>query len=222
MLSISATDDWRRSHAGAAIGLLELSGVENREQSPILESRKRELEAKLRADYYGFDRNDFLTVPILSAYRRYYRKFKKSYHLQLQIESIVLRGKGLPTVLPLVDSNFLAEMETFVLTAGHDIEELNEPIFIDVSREGELLTQMSGGSKAIRAGDMVMRDANGISCSIIYGQDNRSPITSATTQVLYVSYAPPDISAESVSTQLQRIEETCGYSLRPPFWSRAG
>lgn len=207
MLSISATDEWRRVHAGATIGLLELSGVDNSEQSTILESQKRELEAQLRETYHGFDRNDFRAVPILAAYRRYYKQFKKTYHVLLQIESIVLRGKNLPTVSPLVDSNFIAEMETFVLTAGHDVEDLYEPILIDVSREGEMITQMSGGSKAIYAGDMIMRDAKGISCSIIYGQDDRSPISSDTTQVLYVSYAPPDVSAESVKTQLQRIEE---------------
>jgi len=78
---------------------------------------------------------------------------------------------------------------------------------IDVSREGESIMQLGGGSKVIHEGDTVMRDAMGISCSIIYGQDNRSPISSATTQVLYVSYAPPDVSAESVSIQLQSIEE---------------
>lgn len=207
MLSISATEGWRRSHSGAAIGLLELSGVDNTEQSPILESRKRELEAQLRQTYEGFDRNDFLAVPILAAYRRYYRQFKKTYHVLLQIESIVLRGKGLPNVSPLVDSNFLAEMETFVLTAAHDANELYEPILIDVSSDGEMIKQLGGGSKAIYAGDMIMRDAKGISCSIIYGQDNRSAISSATTRVLDVSYAPPDVSAESVSTQLQGIEE---------------
>jgi DNA/RNA-binding domain of Phe-tRNA-synthetase-like protein len=207
MLSISATDVWKRVHAGAAIGLLELSGVDNTEKSPILESRKRELEAQLRDTYHGFDRNDFLAVPILAAYRRYYRQFKKTYHVLLQIESIVLRGKGLPTVSPLVDSNFIAEMETFVLTASHDVEKLYEPILIDVSHEGEMITQMSGRSKALYVGDMIMRDAKGIGCSIIYGQDNRSPVSSVTTQVLYVSYAPPEVPAESVSTQLQRIEE---------------
>jgi DNA/RNA-binding domain of Phe-tRNA-synthetase-like protein len=207
MLSITVTNDWKRSHAGASIGLLELSRVSNPEESPELENRKRELETQLRSTFHGFERNDFLALPILAAYKRYYRQFKKTYHVQLQIESIVLRQKSLPAVSPLVDSNFLAEMETFVLTAGHDAARLHEPILIDVSREGELITQMRGGSKAIRAGDMVMRDADGISCSIIYGQDNRSPISTATTHVLYVSYGPPDVSTEAMRTQLQRIEE---------------
>jgi len=207
MLSITVTNDWKRSHAGASIGLLELSRVSNPEESPELESRKRELETQLRSTFHGFERNDFLALPILAAYKRYYRQFKKTYHVQLQIESIVLRKKSLPAVSPLVDSNFLAEMETFVLTAGHDAARLHEPILIDVSHEGEQITQMRGSSKAIRAGDMLMRDADGISCSIIYGQDNRSPISADTTHVLYVSYGPPDVPVEAMRTQLQSIEE---------------
>ena len=53
---------------------------------------------------------------------------------------------------------------------------------------------------------MIMRDANGLCCSIIYGQDNRSPISSETSHVLYVAYAPVGVPAEIVDTQLQKIE----------------
>jgi len=44
-------------------------------------------------------------------------------------------------------------------------------------------------------------------CSIIYGQDNVSPISSATTHVLYVCYAPAGVPPETVDAQLQKIEE---------------
>ena len=69
------------------------------------------------------------------------------------------------------------------------------------------MTQMNGSSKAIRAGDMIMRDAEGICCSILYGQDDRSPISSATTRVFYVAYAPAGVPAEAVEDQLRRVEE---------------
>jgi DNA/RNA-binding domain of Phe-tRNA-synthetase-like protein len=78
---------------------------------------------------------------------------------------------------------------------------------IDVSREGEQMTQMNGMPKAIRSGDMVMRDAGGICCSIIYGQDARSPISPATSGVLYVAYAPAGVSVAIVERQLHGIEE---------------
>jgi DNA/RNA-binding domain of Phe-tRNA-synthetase-like protein len=207
MISISATDEWRTAHPGAVIGLLELSGVENTHPSPSLDERKREVEARLRECFKGFTRQDFLSLPVMLDYERYYKRFNKTYHVLLQVESIVLKGKNLPDVCPLVDSNFIAEVETLVLTAGHDVAKLHEPILMDVSREGDNITQMNGASKAIRAGDMIMRDAHGISCSIIYGQDNRSPISSVTSHVLYVAYAPAGVPSETVDAQLRRIEE---------------
>jgi DNA/RNA-binding domain of Phe-tRNA-synthetase-like protein len=207
MLSISATHEWHAAHSGAIIGLLELSGVEKTPSSSQLDQRKRETETRLRERYSGFTRQDFLLLPVMSDYERYYKRFNKTYHVQLQVESIVLKGKDLPTVIPLVDSNFMAEVETFVLTAGHDVGKLHGPVFIDVSRDGEHITQMNGTFKAIRKGDMIMRDANGICCSVIYGQDNRSPISPETSCVLYVAYAPTGISSGIVDTQLRKIED---------------
>ena len=206
MLLISVTDEWRSSYPGAVIGLLELSGVENTHLSLQLNDRKLETEERLRARYRGFTRQDFLSLPVMSAYERYYKRFNKTYHVQLQVESIVLKGKNLPNISPLVDSNFIAEVETFVLTAGHDIAKLQGSILIDVSREGDPITQMNGVPRVIRVGDMIMRDANGVSCSIIYGQDNRSPISSGTSRVLYVAYAPTGVPAETVDDQLRKIE----------------
>lgn len=207
MLSISATEAWRAAHPGAVIGLLELSKVENTQISLPLDDRKREVEARLRARYQGFTRQDFLALPVMAAYAHYYKRFNKTYHVQLQLESIVLKEKRLPNVSPLVDANFIAEMETLILTAGHDVEELQGAVSIDVSRDGDQLAQMAGTPKVIHPGDMIMRDAKGICCSIIYGQDNRSPISSATSHVLYVAYAPVGVPAESVEAHLRAVEE---------------
>jgi DNA/RNA-binding domain of Phe-tRNA-synthetase-like protein len=206
MVTIAATEDWRRAHPGATIGLLELSGVENASLSSRLTERKREIEASLRERYQGFTRQEFLAIPVMAEYDRYYTRFNKTYHVQLQLESIVLKGKQLPDVSPAVDANFMAEVETLVLTAGHDSQKLRGPIVIDVSRDGEQMTQMNGTSRAIRPGDMIMRDADGICCSIIYGQDARSPIFPATVRVLYVAYAPAGVAADVVERQLGGIE----------------
>ena len=106
-----------------------------------------------------------------------------------------------------MDSNFTAEVETLILTAGHDVAKLHGPIIFDVSREGDAFTQMNGQLKMMGAGDMVMRDAQGLCCSIIYGQDNRSPITAATTHVLYVAYVPAGVPRETVEAQLSKMEQ---------------
>jgi DNA/RNA-binding domain of Phe-tRNA-synthetase-like protein len=205
-LAITATDDWRMAHPGAVIGLLEVTGIYNSGSSPVLDDHKRAVEARLRERYHGFTRPDFLALPVLAAYDRYYKRFDKTYHVQLQLESIVLKGKNLPSVSPLVDANFVAEVKTLVLTVGHDVRQLQEPVIVDVAQSGDQMTQMNGTSKTIRAGDMIMRDAGGISCTILYGQDNRSPISAATSHVLYVAYAPVGVGAAAVEAQLRGIE----------------
>jgi DNA/RNA-binding domain of Phe-tRNA-synthetase-like protein len=143
----------------------------------------------------------------MAAYDRYYSRFEKTYHVLLQVESILMKGKSLPEVTPLVDANFTAEVETFVLTAGHDADMLTGSIRIDSSKVGDRMMQMNGTLKELRAGDMVMRDEGGSCCSILYGQDNRSMITPQTSHALYVSYCPAGIQEEDVEKQLGKIEE---------------
>jgi DNA/RNA-binding domain of Phe-tRNA-synthetase-like protein len=208
MLDISATHEWELAHPGATIGLLEISGIDNSRSSAILDERKRETEVQLREQYKDFKRADFLALPVMAAYDQYYKRFNKTYHVQLQLESIVLKGKSLPNVSPAVDLYFMAEVETLILTAGHDAKKLNGPLLIDVSNEGDVIRQMNGENKPIRAGDMVMRDAENVRCSIIYGQDGQSLISADSSHILYVAYAPAGIPAAIVEDQLRKIEET--------------
>ncbi len=207
MIFISGTEEWKAMHPGAVIGLLEVSDVDNTQKCPPLDSRKRNVEMMLREKYGKFTRQQLVALPIMAAYKSYYSRFKKTYHVQLQVESIAQKGRNLPNMSPLVDANFAAEVETFILTAGHDVAKLQKPIIMDVSKEGDSITQLNGESKPIRTGDMIMRDADGVSCSILYGQDNRSYISPETSHVLYVAYAPDGVPHEMVETQLEKIEE---------------
>ncbi|MBN1453150.1 MAG: hypothetical protein JW963_19200 [Anaerolineales bacterium] len=207
MLTITASDAWKEAHPGAQIGLLEISGVDNSQPAPALDQEKRAIEERLRERYAGFSRDDFLELPVMQAYHRYYRKFGYTYHVLLQLESVALRGKSLPSVSPLVDANFAAELDTLILTAGHDVAFLEAPVLIDVAREGDEITQMGGNQKIVPLGDMLMRDAKGIACTILRGQDNRSPVLKATTHVLYVSYVPDGVTEAQVRAQLDLMEK---------------
>jgi DNA/RNA-binding domain of Phe-tRNA-synthetase-like protein len=207
MLTIQVSDEWRNTHPGAQIGLLEISGVDNSRPAPVLIQEKQSIEQRLRERYGGISRNDLLGIPVMGAYHRYYRKFGYSYHVLLQLESLVNKGKSLPEVSPLVDANFAAELETLILTAGHDAALLEEPLMIDIAKEGDEFIQMGGQPKKIPAGDMVMKDAHGIICSILRGQDNHSFISRDTTHVLYVSYVPDGVTSDQVLAQLSTIEK---------------
>ena len=207
MLSLTATDAWKEMHPGAQIGLLEISDVDNAQPAPALDREKRAIEARLREKYSDFSRENFLELPVMAAYHHYYRKFGYTYHVLLQLESVALKGKSLPNVSPLVDANFAAELETLILTAGHDFAQLLEPVAIDVARQGDEIIRMNGTRKEVPVGDMLMRDAGGVACTILRGQDNRSPISKGTTHVLYVSYVPDGVTGEQVRSQLEAMEK---------------
>lgn len=207
MLSIAVTEAWKSAHPGASIGLLEISGVDNTIASAELEVRKREVEGQLREKYKNYTRQDFLSIPTMLAYVQYYKRFSKTYHVLQQVESIALKNKNLPTVSPLVDANFMAEVETLALTAGHDVAKLQGAILMDVASPGDQMAQMNGVLKELYAGDMVMKDEHGVCCCIIYGQDNLSHISTGTTHALYIVYAPVGVPVESVEAQLRAIEE---------------
>jgi DNA/RNA-binding domain of Phe-tRNA-synthetase-like protein len=204
-IAITTSAAWRERYPNAGIGILEIAGALNSGTSAVLDVRKRAVETKLREHYRGFERPQFVAAPVLADYVRYYKSFGKTYHVQLQLESIVLKGKALPHVSPLVDANFVAEVETLVLTAGHDVAKLRPPLVIDVAGSADSMTQMNGRSATMQAGDMLMRDAGGVACSILYGQDNRSPISAATTHALYVAYGVPGVAPAVIRGHLEAV-----------------
>ena len=207
MLPITFSDDFFVTHPNAIIGFLEISNIDNSTEHDPFTVEKKAIQESTIQQFGEYTRADFNMLPIFSAYRTYYKKFKKSYHVQLQLESIALKGKSLPHVNPLVDINFMTEVQTNLLTAGHDVNKLSGPISMDISREGDTITQLNGQPRNMRVGDMVMRDDSSVSCSVIYGQDNLSPITKDTTHVLYVAYCPEGISLECAENHINNIRK---------------
>ncbi|MEP7189570.1 MAG: phenylalanine--tRNA ligase beta subunit-related protein [Roseiflexaceae bacterium] len=207
MFQIDVTDRWHTIFPGGRVGLLLIGNVDNTPRVTPLDQRKRAIESHLRDTFAGFSRTDLLELATLQAYRTYYKKFGKTYHVQLQLESVVHNGKSLPNVSPLVDANFAAELETLVLTAGHDADLLEAPLTIDATHGGETFTQLNGSARSLKPHDMMMSDNKGIICTIIYGQDARTPISPRTRRALYVAYAPAGISGAMVQRQLDCIHE---------------
>lgn len=207
MFTISVSDLWRSTYPGAHIGTLLISGVDNSPRPTQLDLQKASLSATLRDRYANLSREELLEISILQAYRNYYKQFKKTYHVLLQLESTAHKGRPLPAINPLVDAGFMAELQTLVLTAAHDVDRLALPLCITISTGQEIFVQMNGVLQTLKPRDMIMTDATGVVCSILYGQDQRTTVTSATTHVLYVAYAPPGILPQDVSDHLEIIEK---------------
>lgn len=198
---------WKRVYPGAAVGVLAMSGVCNPDHHAGLDRRKGELEDELRARYAGYDRAALKALPVMQAYQSYYKRFKKSYHVQLQLESIVFKGKPIPRVAALVESMFMAELDHLLLTAGHDLELVREPVGVYVADGSERFVRINGQEQQLKAGDMHIADAEGVLSSVIYGPDQRTRIRPETQQVLFTTYAPPGIGGRAVELHLCGIRD---------------
>lgn len=201
------SDRWKTLYPDAHAGVLVVRDVVNPPHHAELEKRKAALEDELRSRFAGQDRAALLSHPILKAYEDYYRQFKKTYHVQLQLESILFKGKSIPSVAALVECMFMAEINDLLLTAGHDLDSLHLPLTLDVAQGNESYILLRGEPQTPKANDMMISDSEGIISSIVYGPDQRTQIAAQTRNAVFTTYAPAGISEEEVAHHLQEIQQ---------------
>jgi DNA/RNA-binding domain of Phe-tRNA-synthetase-like protein len=204
MLIVS--EAWRKAFPGAVVGTLVMRDVTNPESHAALDQRKQELENQLRSCFSNGGRATIKTLPVIQAYAAYYERFKKTYHVQLQLESVAMKGKSIPRVATLVEAMFMAELKNMLLTAGHDLDAVQAPIRLNVSTGNERYVLLNGQEQVLKPGDMFVADAQGVISDVIYGPDQRTRITTTTRRVLFVVYAPAGIGAEAVRRHLEDIQ----------------
>ncbi|HOU23858.1 MAG TPA: hypothetical protein PLN42_06380 [Anaerolineae bacterium] len=192
-------------YPGAHGGALVLRGAANAATSAALEEARREVEAELRARYGGLDRAALKALPTLAAYDAFYGSFGKSYHVLLQLESVVLKGKSAGRGEALLQAMFLAELKNQLLTAGHDLATVRLPVTLEVATGEESYTLLGGQPATLKAGDMFMGDGEGVISSVLYGPDGRTRMGPTTRDALYLVYAPRGIAAEDVRRHLEDI-----------------
>jgi DNA/RNA-binding domain of Phe-tRNA-synthetase-like protein len=204
-MEVHVSDAWRKAYPGASIGILAMDGVENPPEHPALAEHVSRVEEELRRRWAGATRADLSQLPELEAYRAYYRRFGKTYHVQLQLESVALKGKPLRAGSSLVLAMFAAELQNRLLTAGHDLAKVEGGITVDVAEGGEKYVGIGGRELSLQPGDMYIRDEVGILSSVLYGPDDRAQIAPATRRAIFCVYAPAGIAPEAVATHLTDI-----------------
>ncbi len=81
------TDAWRAAFPGAAAGMLLMRGVANPPLSPALREHAGQVERELRERFGAgeAEAGTLAEVPVLQAYRHYYKAFGQNCHVQLQL-----------------------------------------------------------------------------------------------------------------------------------------
>lgn len=200
---LKVENSWIEAFDGAHVGLIALENLSNTKEHPILNQRKRDLESDLRTLFNTRER--IRSDPIVSAYIEFYKDFKKSYHLLGQLESIALKGKSIPDTNALVECMFMAELRNMLLTAGHDLDYIEEPLRLSCSDGSETFTNIRGDEIQLKSGDMCISDSLGVISSVIYGPDKRTMIRDTTTKAVYTTYAPRGVPFQALEQHLHGI-----------------
>ena len=205
IINLEITKEWKDAFSGASVGVLVMRNALNPKNNPDLDNKMKEIEDEIRNNFSESGREGIRTLPTIRSYTEYYKKFKKTYHVMLQLESVALKNRNLPRISALVSAMFTAELKNQLLTAGHDISKLQRPIVLNIATGNESYTGMNGKVQNLNPDDMFISDNVGIISSIIYGPDNRTPITSDTRDVMFTVYGPAGISTEQIKNHLEDI-----------------
>jgi DNA/RNA-binding domain of Phe-tRNA-synthetase-like protein len=201
------SEEWAAAYPGACVGFLAMTGVRNPDRDDRMDALLDETTASLRRQFTAATRADLLARPVLAAYASHYRRFDKTYHVLLQLESVVFKEKPLRARGALVAAMFQAELTTGLLTAGHDLARLDGGLIVGVVKPGERYTGMGGREITASAGDMCIRDETGIVSSVVYGPDDRTGLLPETTGAAFTTYAPAGVGCDAVRRQLEAIAD---------------
>ncbi|MDR7417804.1 MAG: hypothetical protein QN178_02720 [Armatimonadota bacterium] len=182
-------------------GVLIVRGCPNRPRAAALAGPTRAVETRLRARHATEppDAN-----PVGRAYAAYFKRYGQRYPVIHQVKTI-LGGRPIESPSALVQAMFAAEIDTLVLTSGHDLDALRGPLLVDIGRDGERYTKLNGKEHAIAPGDMVVRDAEGVIASVLYGPDYRTRLHDASQAALFGAWCPAGVSAGVARAHLEGL-----------------
>ena len=165
----------------------------------LVEDEITQLKEKYPAESY-----DRKAVWAENRYCRYFKKFKKTYPVLLQFESVVMKDRPFPDFNPLSELAFLLEITTFVLSGAHDADSINgdAQLYLADSKE-----DFEGMRETLHTypNDLCARDDEGIIFSLIAGTDKRTCAKADSRNLLYPIFCTPDMPAEEIEDAMATL-----------------
>lgn len=149
----------------------------------------------LREKYADYDRK---TVFGENPYVRFFKKFKKTYPVLMQFESVMFKGRPFPQFNPVAEIPFLMEIVTHVLSGAHDIDQISGAVELYSAVCKEEFPGLRGTPFHTYPGDFCGRDEKGIIFSLIAGADERTCARMDSRHVFYPVFGTPDLNVSVI------------------------
>ena len=200
-MQIILTPDLKKVYPESMFGILIVKEVPNKKEHEALEARKRELERRIREDT-----GEVKDFEMIRYYNSYFKTWKKAYTYPIEYQiNTIRKGRRLPQVSVLVDSMFIAELNSMILTSGHDLDTIQGDLEFDISRGDEHYWKINGKEQDLKKGDIFLKDEEGILACILFGPARRTSISPKTKNTLYFAWCPQTINEAQVKSHLTEI-----------------
>jgi hypothetical protein len=195
-VSLTLTDAYRQRFPDLAFGIGTIQSCTYFEKSESFKLFKRDLLRKMR-------RRANL-AQIEERINRYDRFFKEwGYPCPLPGHFNRTIEMGFPIVNLYIDTHIIAEMYHGILMAIQDLERFHGEWKLDLAHEGETFQGVSGKTILCKEDEIVLRDGEGIVCSLFQGPDFRTRVEPTSKNIVVYVFTASGIQEEQVSDGLQ-------------------
>ena len=199
---LKVADSVREVYPEAHFATMAAHGVDTPADRVAFEALKAAEIAQIMEMHQAYDRKTATSTPPMSPYVTHYKRFKKTYQVMLQLESVLFKGRGIPSVNVPVEAMFLAELKHLLLGGGYDLDTTTGDVEVAVSTGTETFGNMAGEEQTLQNGDLYLHDGAGLLGNIIYGPAHRTCITDASRNVLFLIYGVPGVPIADTRRQL--------------------
>ncbi len=190
----------------ATLGVLVMRRLGGVPDGAALDAAAAGLLATLQERFGGLTRPELRRRYPLDVTLAYFKKFNQTNPVQHQLESVLAGRKSLTEAPPLPRAMFLAEMEGLLLTSGHDLDRLEPPFTLKVAAERLPFIGISGREMRLTRDDVYVADRRGVVVSVLQGPEERSPLTPATRNALFLVFGLPGCREADLAAHLDRLE----------------
>jgi len=211
---LTLTDAYRQRFPNLAFGIGTIQSCAYFEKSESFKLYKRELLRKMRRRA-----NLGQVEERINLYDRFFKEWGYSCPLPGHFKRTV--EMGFPIVNLYIDAHIIAEMYHGILMAIQDLERFRGEWKLDLAQEGETFQGVSGKMIRCKEDEIVLRDGEGMVCSLFQGPDFKTRVEPASKNIVVYIFTAPGIQEEQVSNGLQlalEILENFGHGRDP--WSK--
>ena len=127
--------------------------------------------------------------------KRFYKKIgsKNRYHILSLLKS-TLNGREYQIINPAVDLVYAVELHHGVLMGLHDLDQIQEDIYVGVAQGVEKLDHIFQGSITLDPGAIFLKNGKTIMASVSDGPDKDTKVTEKSQNILVIAFGSPEDS----------------------------